>query len=184
MKDKRHIKSFNEHQENLNSELSKETSSSISDVRSIEKRYKLIEEDPQFRKPGGGLFSPPIGTIATWNWKHDLYLFGNGEIGNPVSYVDRKQIENNPKWVDVSGSEIIKEEFNPMDGIDNFLNNPTMIALATAWLLMGKYKVDNLKSWKNDFLDYCNLMGYTIDKEVLDFKFNQLIDKVKKIIKL
>ena len=45
------------------------------------------------------LFSPPIGTIATWNWKHDLYLFGNGEIGNPVSYVDRKQIENNPKWV-------------------------------------------------------------------------------------
>ena len=85
---------------------------------------------------------------------------------------------------DVSDSEIIKEEFNPMDGIDNFLNNPTMIALATAWLLMGKYKVDNLKSWKNDFLDYCNLMGYTIDKEVLDFKFNQLIDKVKKIIKL
>ena len=85
---------------------------------------------------------------------------------------------------DVSDSEIIKEEFNPMDGIDNFLNDPTMIALATAWLLMGKYKVDNLKSWKNDFLDYCNLMGYTIDKEVLDFKFNQLIDKVKKIIKL
>jgi hypothetical protein len=32
MKDKRHIKSFNESQENLNSELSKETSSSISDV--------------------------------------------------------------------------------------------------------------------------------------------------------
>jgi hypothetical protein len=23
----------------------------------------------------------------------------NGEIENPVSYVDRKQIENNPKWV-------------------------------------------------------------------------------------
>ena len=85
---------------------------------------------------------------------------------------------------DVSDSEIIKEEFNPMDGIDNFLNNPTMIALATAWLLMGKYKVDNLKLWKNDFLDYCNLMGYTIDKEVLDLKFNQLINKVKKIIKL
>jgi hypothetical protein len=89
MKDLKHIKRFNESDENLN----------ISDVRSSEKRYKLIEEDPQFRKPGGGLFSPPIGTIATWNWKHDLYLFGNGEIGNPVSYVDRKQIENNPKWV-------------------------------------------------------------------------------------
>ena len=88
------------------------------------------------------------------------------------------------KWENVRSSEIIKEEFNPMDGIDNFLNDPTMIALATAWLLTGKYKVDNLKSWKNDFLDYCNLMGYTIDKEVLDFKFNQLIDKVKKIIKL
>jgi hypothetical protein len=32
MKDKRHIKSFNEATENLNSELSKETYSSISDV--------------------------------------------------------------------------------------------------------------------------------------------------------
>ena len=72
MKGKGHIKSFNEHGENLNSELSKDTSSSISDV---------------------------------------------------------------------SDSEIIKEEFNPMDGIDNFLNDPTMIALATAWLLTGKYKV-------------------------------------------
>jgi hypothetical protein len=89
---------------------------------------------------------------------------------------------------DVSGSEIIKEEIDFMIGIDNFLNNPVMIALATAWLLSGKYKVDNLKSnlkgMKNDFLDYCNSMGYTIDKEALDFKFNQLINKVKKIIKL
>jgi hypothetical protein len=85
---------------------------------------------------------------------------------------------------DVRSSENIKEDFNPMVGIDNFLNNPDMIALATAWLLMGKYKVDNLKSWKNDFLDYCNLMGYQIDKEVLDLKFNQLINKVKKIIKM
>ncbi len=49
MKDLKHIQSFNEHQENLN----------ISDVRSSEKKYMLIEEDPQFRKPGGGLFSPP-----------------------------------------------------------------------------------------------------------------------------
>ncbi len=32
MKDKKHIKSFNESTENLNSELSKDTSSSISDV--------------------------------------------------------------------------------------------------------------------------------------------------------
>lgn len=32
MRDKRHIQSFNEHAENLNSELSKDTSSSISDV--------------------------------------------------------------------------------------------------------------------------------------------------------
>ena len=100
------------------------------------------------------------------------------------TFKERLTESENLNISDVSGSEIIKEEFNPMDGIDNFLNNPTMIALATAWLLMGKYKVDNLKSWKNDFLDYCNSMGYTIDKEVLDFKFNQLIDKVKKIIKL
>jgi hypothetical protein len=89
---------------------------------------------------------------------------------------------------DVRSSENIKEDFDPMIGIDNFLNNPTMIALATAWLLSGRYKVDNLKSnlkgMKNDFLDYCNSMGYSIDKEVLDFKFNQLISRIKKIIKM
>jgi hypothetical protein len=91
MKDNKHIQSFNEHQENLN----------ISDVRSSDKMYKLIENDPQFNKPGGGLFSPQIGTIAKWNWKHDLYLFGNGEIGNWVCYVNRNRIENNPKWVKI-----------------------------------------------------------------------------------
>jgi len=89
---------------------------------------------------------------------------------------------------DVRSSENIKEDFDPMVGIDNFLNNPVMIALVTAWLLSGRYKVDNLKSnlkgMKNDFLDYCNSMGYIIDKEVLDFKFNQLINRVKKIIKM
>ena len=85
-------------------------------------------------------------------------------------------------------SKNIKEDFDPMVGIDNFLNNPVMIALATAWLVEGRYKIDNLKSnidgMKNDFLDYCNSIGYTINKEVLDFYFNQLIKRVKKIIKI
>ena len=52
MKDKRHIKSFNEHQENLNSELSKDTSSSISDVmnskikinENVDENQKVIED--------------------------------------------------------------------------------------------------------------------------------------------
>ena len=85
-------------------------------------------------------------------------------------------------------SKNIKEDFDPMAGIDNFLNNPVIIALATAWLLKGRYKIDNLKSnidgMKNDFLDYCNSIGYTINNEVLDFHFNQLIKRVKKIIKI
>jgi len=33
---------------------------------------------------------------------------------------------------DVRSSENIKEDFDPMIGVDNFLNNPTMIVLATA----------------------------------------------------
>ena len=84
-------------------------------------------------------------------------------------------------------SENIKESFDPMVGIDNFLNNPIMVTLATAWLLSGKFKVSNLKSnleeMKNDFLDYCNSMGYSIDKEILDLKFKQLINRVKGILK-
>jgi hypothetical protein len=85
-------------------------------------------------------------------------------------------------------SENIEESFDPMVGIDNFLNNPIMIALATAWLLSGKFKLSNLKSnleeMKNDFFDYCNSMGYSIDKEILDLKFKQLIYKIKNIINL
>ncbi len=84
--------------------------------------------------------------------------------------------------------DVVKEEFDPMIGIDNFLNNPVMITLATAWLLSGKYKFDNLKSNMSDlkdaFISYCNSMGYTIDKEVLESKVYQLIQKVKEIIKL
>jgi hypothetical protein len=85
-------------------------------------------------------------------------------------------------------SENIKESFDPMIGIDNFLNNPVMITLATSWLLSGKYKMSNLKSnleeMKNDFLDYCNSMGYTIDKEILDLKFKQLLKKITSILGL
>ena len=84
--------------------------------------------------------------------------------------------------------ENIEESFDPMIGIDNFLNNPIMITLATSWLLMGKLKLNNLKSnledMKNDFLNYCNSMGYSIDKEILDLKFKQLINRVKDILNL
>ena len=53
---------------------------------------------------------------------------------------------------------------------------------------MGKLKLNNLKSnledMKNDFLNYCNSMGYSIDKEILDLKFKQLINRVKGILNL
>ena len=85
-------------------------------------------------------------------------------------------------------SENIEESFDPMVGIDNFLNNPIMVTLATSWLLSGKYKMSNLKSnledMKTSFLDYCNSMGYVIDKEVLDFKFKQLLKKISNILGL
>ena len=88
----------------------------------------------------------------------------------------------------IKENEEIKEDVDPMVGIDNFLNNPVMITLATSWLLSGKYKMSNLKSnledMKTSFLDYCNSMGYVIDKEVLDFKFKQLIKKITNILGL
>ena len=86
----------------------------------------------------------------------------------------------------IEENKVIKEDINLMDGIDNFLNNPVMITLATSWLLMGKFKMSNLKSnvedMKNSFLDYSNSMGYPIDKEVLDLKFTQLIKKITNIL--
>jgi hypothetical protein len=63
-----------------------------------------------------------------------------------------------------------------------------MVSLATAWLLSGRYKIENLKSnmkaMKDDFLDYCNSMGYAIDKDILDFKFSQIIERIKNILKI
>ena len=106
---------------------------------------------------------------------------------NPVTHklTDYTEDEVEDK---IKAIEELEEGFDPMIGIDNFLNNPVMVSLATAWLLSGRYKIENLKSnmkaMKDDFLDYCNSMGYAIDKDVLDFKFTQIIEKIKKIIKI
>ena len=95
-------------------------------------------------------------------------------------------MESNIKKFLEFNENLISEEFDPM--IDNFLHNPIMIALAASWLINGNLKLSTLKGnlnlMKDDFLDYCNLLGYYIDKEVLNSKFEQLIDKVKKILKL
>lgn len=91
----------------------------------------------------------------------------------------------------IDNKKTVKEEINTMIGNDNFLNNPIMIALATAWLLNGGYKsmsVHNVMSYPkgmmDGFLEYCNSMGYSIDKEVLDMKFKELINKVTTILGL
>ena len=44
MKDNKHVKTFEQHQENLNSELSKGTSSSISDVISSKSHLDFLDE--------------------------------------------------------------------------------------------------------------------------------------------
>ena len=88
----------------------------------------------------------------------------------------------------IDDKKTIKEDFNPMAGIDHFLNNPVMMVLATTWVLQGKLKLknisSNLKGAKQDFISYCNSMGYTIDNEMLDVKFKQLINKITDILGL
>jgi hypothetical protein len=85
-------------------------------------------------------------------------------------------------------SDVVVEKFDPMVGIDNFLNNPAMIALVTYWLLDGRYSFTNIKStgknMKDSFIEYCNYFGYQIDKDALDYRFNEIVDKVKNIIKV
>jgi hypothetical protein len=115
------------------------------------------------------------------NMANSRYKFNN---------TTRKMDDLSPAEIEdkIEAIEGLEEGFDPMVGVDNFLNNPAMIALATAWLLSGRYKLENLKSnmkaMKDDFLDYCNSMGYVVDKDVLDFKFSQVIEKIKKIIKI
>jgi hypothetical protein len=92
------------------------------------------------------------------------------------------------KHIKSFNSQNIKEDFDPLIGINHLLNDPIMVALATSWLVQNRYKIENLtsnlKGMKNDFLDYCNLMGYTMDKEVLDSRFEQFIQAIRKIIKI
>ena len=115
------------------------------------------------------------------NMANSRYKFNN---------TTRKMDDLSPAEIEdsIEAIEELEEGFDPMVGIDNFLNNPVMVSLATAWLLSGKYKTDNLKSnvkgIKDDFLNYCNSMGYVIDKDILDFKFNQMIEKIKNILKI
>ncbi len=115
------------------------------------------------------------------NMANSRYKFNN---------TTRKMDDLSPAEIEDSleAIEELEEGFDPMVGIDNFLNNPVMVSLATAWLLSGRYKVENLKSnikaMKDDFLDYCNSMGYVIDKDALDFKFSQIIERIKKILKI
>lgn len=82
----------------------------------------------------------------------------------------------------------VNEEFDPMIGIQHFLNDPIMIAVAAAWLVGGKFSIENMKSstiaMKDDFISFCNAMGYHIDKDALDEKFESLINKVSKILKI
>jgi len=79
----------------------------------------------------------------------------------------------------------VSEDFDPMIGIRHTINNLLMLILATTWLLNNKKNMtSNLIDWKDDFIDFCNSMGYPIDKDILDYRFNQLINKIKKTIRL
>lgn len=81
----------------------------------------------------------------------------------------------------------LKEGFDPMVGVNHLLNDPFMTTLLAAWILNGKISFNNLKENSilmiNDFITYANSLGYTIDKETLNYKFNELVDKARSILK-
>lgn len=82
----------------------------------------------------------------------------------------------------------LKEGFDPMIGVNQLLNDPIMLALVAYWLCDKKMNIadnvkDNLKFMEESFLNFANSLGYNIDKDALNYKFSELIDKVKKIVK-
>ncbi len=81
MKDLKHIKRFNESEENLNSELSKDTSSSISDVsESIFDR---------FRNKDTFIFKGMGETYGLFSGKKWVYVYENPENGK-IKVSDKK----------------------------------------------------------------------------------------------
>jgi len=78
------------------------------------------------------------------------------------------------------------EDFDPMQGIKSFLDNPVAVAIVTAWILSGKFFDDveeSSEKFINRFIEYCNHMGYQIDKEYLNHKFKEGVLKLRKILK-
>ena len=78
------------------------------------------------------------------------------------------------------------ENFENLQEILN--NSPAFIMLVTMWILKGKFKYknvkDNLEVIYSDFIKFCNLMGYTIDKKALDEKLISTVKKVKETLKI
>ena len=78
------------------------------------------------------------------------------------------------------------ENFENLQEILN--NSPAFIMLVTMWILKGKFKYknvkDNLEEIYSDFIKFCNLMGYTIDKKALDEKLISTVKKVKETLKI
>ena len=75
----------------------------------------------------------------------------------------RKMDDLSPDQIEdkIDAIEELEEGFDPMIGIDNFLNNPVMVSLATAWLLSGRYKIENLKYYYNVYYNiYYNVLVY------------------------
>jgi len=76
--------------------------------------------------------------------------------------------------------------------------DPILIALFTSWLLQGKYNwifkgeysefIDNLKKgidkMKDSFIEYSNLLGYQVDKQFLEYEFENMAIKISKALKI
>ena len=115
--------------------------------------------------------------------KYDLYKVEVVKESNIVRLSEQELVRLIKRVINKDNS--VNEDFDPMVGIRHTLNDPFTLILATTWLLTNREHVkSNLRDMKDSFIQFCNSMGYPIDKDILDYKFYQLINMIKKTIKL
>ncbi len=75
------------------------------------------------------------------------------------------------------------------EGFDqNDIRPSIMMVIVTYYLLSGKFEPEYLKgsfdNLKNGFIDFCNLMGYQIDKDYINARLEEDVLKIKDILKI
>jgi hypothetical protein len=92
----------------------------------------------------------------------------------------REQI-NKVKFFTKKDLEIVSEDISSVD-----ISDAAKLILLTKFIIDGRFSPEYLSqtagNLKHGFISFAKSMGYQIDEEFLDYKFDELVSKIKSVI--